>query len=106
MKPVRRRAIARKDEEAAFDHYASEAGHSVADAFADALREVYRLIAERPAIGSLRYARVADLPDLRSRPVGRFPYLVFYIDREAYVEVWRVLHGRRDILALLTESGL
>lgn len=105
MKSVRRRATARDDERSAFNYYASEAGVSVADAFADTLRDVYRLIAEQPTIGSLRYAQALDLPDLRSRAVGRFPFLVFYFDREQYIEVWRVLHGRRDILALLGPPG-
>jgi len=30
-------------------------------------------------------------------PVSRHPHLVFYVDREAHVDVWRVLHGERDI---------
>ena len=29
----------------------------------------------------------------------RYSHLVFYVERDAHVEVWRVLHGERDIPA-------
>ncbi|MCY3505287.1 MAG: type II toxin-antitoxin system RelE/ParE family toxin, partial [Chloroflexi bacterium] len=29
--------------------------------------------------------------------VTGFPYMVFYVEREADVDVWRVLHAARDI---------
>ena len=32
-------------------------------------------------------------------PVPRYPHLVFYVDRGSHVDVWRVLHGERDIPA-------
>jgi toxin ParE1/3/4 len=35
----------------------------------------------------------------------RFPYLVFYSERSDAIEVWRVLHGRRDIPAWLAEPA-
>jgi toxin ParE1/3/4 len=31
------------------------------------------------------------------------PYLIFYIDRDDHVDVWRVLHAQRDIPARLRE---
>ncbi len=30
-----------------------------------------------------------------------FPYVVFYVDRADSVDVWRILHARRDIAASL-----
>jgi plasmid stabilization system protein ParE len=33
-----------------------------------------------------------------------FPYLIFYLERDAYVDVWRVLHTRRDMPRLLPHS--
>jgi toxin ParE1/3/4 len=38
-----------------------------------------------------------DLPGLRSWPLTRYPHLVFYIERSDHIDVWRVLHGQRDI---------
>ena len=37
------------------------------------------------------------LPGLRSWPLSRYPYLVFYVERSDCVDVWRVLQGQRDI---------
>jgi toxin ParE1/3/4 len=34
-------------------------------------------------------------------PVRRFPYLIFYLETEDRVDVWRPLHNRRDIPASL-----
>ena len=38
-----------------------------------------------------------EIPGLRVRPVTRFPYLVFYVVGDKIVDVWRILHSRRDI---------
>ena len=51
--------------------------------------------------GSPRYAHELDIPDLRFRTVGKFPYLVFYVESEADIDVSRVLHGAQDIPAWL-----
>ena len=40
---------------------------------------------------------------LRSWPLTRHPYLVFYLERPDHIDVWRVLHGQRDIPAWLLE---
>jgi len=37
------------------------------------------------------------LPGSRVRPLDRFPYLVFYVVGDQVVDVWRILHARRDI---------
>jgi toxin ParE1/3/4 len=29
--------------------------------------------------------------------VIHYPHLIFYIERDDHVDVWRVLHGQRDI---------
>ena len=40
-----------------------------------------------------------DLPDLRFKAISRYTYLVFYVESDDCIEVWRVLHGERDIPA-------
>ena len=96
-KPVVLRERARRDIDEAIEHYLSEAGPAAALDFVDALEDACRQIGERPASGSPRHGHELDLPGLRFRPVGKFPYLVFYVEREADIDVWRVLHGVRDI---------
>ncbi|PDT38055.1 MULTISPECIES: type II toxin-antitoxin system RelE/ParE family toxin [Sinorhizobium] len=90
------RELARSDVETVVDYYASEAGSEVALGFIDALQAAYDLIASHPEAGSLRYAYELGLPDLRSVSLERYPYLIFYRDQPDYVDVWRVLHAKRD----------
>jgi toxin ParE1/3/4 len=96
-KPVVPRQQARRDAEDAIDHYAREAGLQVVLGFIDALEAAYTAIASRPAAGSPRYAHELNLPGLRYRALRRYPYLVFYVEREDRVDVWRLLHAKRDI---------
>ncbi|WP_083338430.1 type II toxin-antitoxin system RelE/ParE family toxin [Ensifer sp. LCM 4579] len=91
------RELARSDVEASVDYYAHEAGSDVALGFIDALQAAYDLIASHPEAGSLRYAYELGLPDLRSVPLKRYPYLIFFHNRPNHVDVWRVLHAKRDI---------
>jgi toxin ParE1/3/4 len=104
-KPVLLRDLARRDVEAAVDYYVRIAGPDVALSFIDALQSAYRAIGDRPALGSPRYAQELVLPGLRSLAVKGFPYLVFYIERDDHIDIWRVLHGRRDIPSRMQEPG-
>jgi toxin ParE1/3/4 len=102
-KPVRPREAARRDVEAAVDHYAREAGTDVAIGFIDALQVAYRFIGDHPAAGSPRHANELGFPGLRSRILRRYPYLVFYVERDDHIDVWRVLQAHRDIPAWMRE---
>jgi toxin ParE1/3/4 len=102
-KPVLPRALARRDVEAAVDRYSREAGRDVALGFVDALEAAYKAISEQPAAGSPRYAHELGLPGLRTRLLKRYPYLVFYIEHEEHIDIWRVLHAERDIPAWMQE---
>jgi len=102
-KPVIPREQAQRDVEAAIDYYADEAGAAVALDFIDALRSAYHAISRQPGSGSTRFAVELELPGLRSRKLKRLPYLVFYVERSDHLDVWRVLHLRRDVSAQLED---
>ncbi|AGL84047.1 hypothetical protein PFLCHA0_c22760 [Pseudomonas protegens CHA0] len=51
-----------------------------------------------------RYAHELDLPGVLCLPLKRCPYLVFYVERDDYIDVWRVLHGMRDFPEWLAEG--
>jgi toxin ParE1/3/4 len=51
----------------------------------------------------LNYAHELKLPGPRAWPLAGYPYLVFYIERPDHVDVWRILHGQRDIPAWMQE---
>ncbi|WP_199555979.1 type II toxin-antitoxin system RelE/ParE family toxin [Sandaracinobacteroides hominis] len=104
MKPVRPRAAARTDIDLAVDHYRDEAGAEIALRFVDALEQAYTRIGETPAAGSPRWSHELNLPGLRSAPINGFPWRIFYMELEAYVDVWRVLHARRDIPGWLSDA--
>ena len=104
-KPVIPREIATRDIDDALSHYLGEGGASLATGFIDGLERAFQHIGMHPASGSPRYAVELDLPELRFWPIKRFPYLIFYVDRLDHVDVWRVLHGQRDIPASLQAPG-
>lgn len=99
------RELARRDVEAAIDFYISEAGPDIALGFIDALQSAYRAIAERPSAGSPCYAHELAIPGLRSRALKNYPYLVFCAERDDHIDIWRVLHSRRDIPTRMREAG-
>ncbi len=100
-KPVipRRRAV--EDVEEAVAWYLEEASPKAALGFIDALERAYLKIGRHPAAGSPRYAQELSLPGLRCWPLARHPHLVFYVEQDDHVDVWRVLHGKRDLPAWL-----
>jgi toxin ParE1/3/4 len=102
-KPAIPRDRASRDAEEAFDRCLAEAGARVALGFADALQRALRHISRHPASGSSRYASELDLPGLRFWPLKRYPFLVFYVERDDHVDIWRILHGERDIPAWMRE---
>ena len=103
VKPIVPREQAHRDVEDAVAHYLAENAEAAALGFIDALENAYGHIGRHPATGSPRYAHALNLPGLRSWPLTRYPYLVFYVERSDRVDVWRVLHGQRDIPAWMQE---
>ncbi len=102
-KPVVPRRRAHRDVEEAVAHYLAEDARPAALGFIDSLEKAFAHIGRYPASGSPRYAHELNLPGLRSWPLARYPYLVFYVELADRVDVWRVLHGERDIPAWMQE---
>jgi toxin ParE1/3/4 len=94
---VRLRPAARRDVAAAVAWYAEQGDPKLASRFIEAARLVLDHIARHPASGSPRYAVLMGLTGLRHHPLNDFPYLAFYIEREGWIDVLRVLHASRDI---------
>ncbi len=103
-KPVVPRALANRDVNEAIDHHLSGNAAQAALGFIEALQQAYRHIGRHPATGSPRYAHELNLPNLRCWPLKRYPYLVFYGERDNHIDVWRILHGQRDIPAWMQDS--
>lgn len=97
MKHVVPRELANGDVEEALEHYLAEANAKVAMRFIDELERAYKHIARHPLSGSPRYAHQLGLAELRFWRLRRYPYLIFYVECEDHIDVWRVLHEHRDI---------
>ena len=91
------RAQASADVEATVEHYLSENAADAALGFIDALEQAYRHIGQHAATGSPRYGHALGIAHLRTWPLTRYPYLVFYREAADHIDVWRVLHTRRNI---------
>lgn len=102
-KAILAREQAHRDVQEALAFYLLEATEAAALGFIDALEEAYRHISRHPAAGSPRCAHELNLPGLRTWPLPRYPHVVFYVEHPGYIDVWRVLHGQRDIPAWTQE---
>jgi toxin ParE1/3/4 len=104
VKTIVPRAQAEWDVDETIAYYLAEHTPQAALGFVDALEKAYARIARHPAAGSPRYAHELDLPGLRVRPLERYPHLVFYVERSGHIDIWRVLHGQRDISAWMRSA--
>jgi len=104
-KALIQRTLALGDVDQAITHYLEQDAAAAALGFVDALEHAYAHISKQPGTGSPRYAHELGLPDLRSWPLSRYPYLVFYVERADHIDVLRVLHMKRDIPAWMANDS-
>ena len=101
-KPIVLRERARRDVDEAVERYLAEARATATLASIDAPEDACAAWASTmqavpPAM------RVNWISLACARGSWGFPYLVSYVEREADIDVWRVLHAARDIPAWLPE---
>lgn len=99
------RAIARRDIDAAIDHYLREDADAAALGFIDELERAIAELATHPKLGSTRYAHELQLPDVRSWLLKRFPFVVFYVEQGDHIDIWRVLHAENHVPRWLREPS-
>jgi toxin ParE1/3/4 len=79
--------------------YIAEDSADHADTFTDLIDNKFQALARRPGIGRSRPELATDL---RSFAVGN--YVIFYMPHSKGVEIVRVLHGARDLDAVLRDD--
>lgn len=102
-KPVRPRSVADKDVDDIWD-WLNTQSPPAADKFLGAIKHVYALLGDHPAIGAMRHADLMpELPHpLRFHPVRGFPrILIYYMDRPEFVEIIRVWDAAQGLQALI-----
>jgi toxin ParE1/3/4 len=74
--------------------------------FLVAAEETFQLLGRMPEIGKLSGLSNPNLADIRQYPIKGFKrFLIFYrVTSSSVVEVLRVLHGARDLEAILDED--
>ncbi|OYQ80783.1 plasmid stabilization protein [Ignatzschineria sp. F8392] len=88
--------LAEQDIENALLYYMEESAR-LALSFIDDLEKSIQHIGEHPSSGSTRYAYELEIPNLRSWQLQRFPYLIFYMEEDNSIHVWRILHAHSDL---------
>lgn len=88
-------------------YLATEAGSEVGHRFLLAAHETFGLLATQPQIGWHPRLKHAALASLRVFRVSGFEkMLLLYLPRLDGVEILRVVHGSRNLQALLRREGL
>jgi toxin ParE1/3/4 len=96
-RPAHLRSRAASDIDETIAWLRGDAGDAVALAFIDALENGINRITRSPNAGSLRFVYELGIPELRALGLRRFPYVIFYVPLGDRIDIWRVLHTRRDI---------
>ncbi len=104
-KPIVPRKLAKQDVDAAVDHYLREGRRQAALGVIEALKGAYSHIGRQPDGGSPCYARDRNVLGLPFWSLIRYLGLVFYIERADHIDVWRVLHSQRDMLAWMSDPN-
>ena len=99
MDELQLRSRASTDVDAIVVHLITEASSTTALGFVDALEAGLRHIASTPGSGSLKFGYELGIPELRAWRLRRQPFVVFHVPFDDRIDVWRVLHARRDIPA-------
>lgn len=78
---------------------------TAANRFLDACEATFDFLARSPQIGGIYPTKNPRLVDLRVFRVKGFPnHLAFYLERANAIEIVRVVHGARDLEAILQEE--
>ena len=97
VKPTNLREKASQDVDQIIEFYLTKANEEAALGFVDALEKGLKHVGRHPKSGSTFHAHELNWPGLKSWPLRRYPYLVFYVEHSETIDVIRVLHDQRDI---------
>lgn len=84
--------------------YIAEDNLDASDRFLAAAEETFKQLAKMPGMGKLSQFSNLNLADVRQQAVKGFRnHLIFYRPTTSGVEILRVIHGARDLEAILDE---
>jgi toxin ParE1/3/4 len=100
VKPYVLRPLARDDRRSEVRYYRKEAGAQVALRLVEALAEALEQISRNPGMGSPILGQELDITGMRTWLVRGFPLTFWYFEREAHVDVARLVGQRQDALSI------
>ncbi len=106
IKPIYLSEVAKDDLADALLNYEQQFAEQAIDGCLNALAKAYKQIGKFPKTGSPKAGNDLNLPGLRSWPLSKYPYLLFYTENHDQIDAWRLLHQKRDIEKSLTRSGI
>ena len=93
-----------QDEEEIVQFYEQTSSEQVALSFINALDQAFSQLSRYPQMGSPRPEYDLDLNGIRSWSLKRFPHLIYYEIQGNHIELWRILHPKRDIAQTMLPS--
>ena len=87
-----------EDEEEIVHYYEQTSSEQVALGFINALDQAFSRLSRYPHMGSPLPEYDLELDGIRSWPLKKFPHLIYYEIQTDHIELWRILHPKRDIV--------
>ena len=106
MKPARLRLSAKQDLSDAAVYYAERGGEALGENLLERALSALARIESMPGIGSPDSGQRIGLPSLRVWRLKVFAMRWFYFERDAHLDVVRLLADRQDIAAILADEPL
>ncbi len=108
MKPINISAEADADLISFYDHYLIHAGERIAEEYSQRTQDALTHIERFPRTGSTRYASFTPVSMLDTDAQGevmvlrcwtyrQFPLIIFYIERQDFITIVRILHQASDL---------
>lgn len=93
-----------QDEEEIVRYYEQTSSEQIALSFINALDQAFSQLGRYPQMGSPRPEYDLELDGIRSWPLKKFPHLIYYETQGDHIELWRILHPKRDITQTMLPS--
>lgn len=89
--------LANQDIHSVINHYIDLQAAKAGTEFLVALEKAYEFIGQFPDAGSKRLGILMRLPELRTWSLTKFPYSLIYMCDAQCVDIFRLLHHKRDM---------
>ena len=94
-------ALADQDIHSAINYYIDLQAAEAGTKFLFAVEKAYKFHYQFPNAGSNKFGTLLQLPELRTWPLTKFPYSLIYMPNAQGLDIFRLLHHKRDIPTFL-----